>query len=409
MKIAIPKERRAHEARVAATPETVKRYVSLGFDVVVEKGAGAGAQISDGAYTEAGASIAKTAAAAVGDADIVLRVQQPMTADEGDDEIALMKDGAIVIGVMNPFADPKALDAYADKDLAVFGLEFVPRISRAQNMDVLSSQANLAGYKAVLEGANLFGRAMPMMMTAAGRINPAKVFVMGAGVAGLQAIATAKRLGAVVSATDVRPVAKEQVESLGGTFVMVESEETAQAETSGGYAKEMSDDYKKRQAELVAETIAKQDIVITTALIPGRPAPELISAAMVKSMAAGSVIVDLAAEQGGNCALTEPGKTIKKHGVTIVGTINTPSTIAVDASALYSRNVMNFLTPLVDQETKQLAIDWEDEIVAGTCLTRNGQVVHPQFKKAARPAEEAAVSVEAGADQAVEEKNEEAS
>lgn len=401
MKIAVPKERRAHEARVAATPETVKRYVSLGFDVVVEKGAGSGAQVSDAAYTEAGASIAKTAAAAVGDADIVLRVQRPMTADEGADEIAPMKDGAIVIGLMSPFADPKALDAYADKDLAVFGLEFVPRITRAQNMDVLSSQSNLAGYKAVLEGANLFGRAMPMMMTAAGRINPAKVFVMGAGVAGLQAIATAKRLGAVVSATDVRPVAKEQVESLGGTFVMVESAETAQAETSGGYAKEMSDDYKKRQAELVAETIAKQDIVITTALIPGRPAPELISAAMVKSMAAGSVIVDLAAEQGGNCALTEPGKVAKKHGVSIVGTINTPSTIAVDASALYARNVMNFLTPLVDQETKQLAIDWEDEIVAGTCLTRNGQVVHAQFVKAAAPEEPAE-------EKPVDEKSEEA-
>ena len=379
MKIAIPKERRAHESRVAATPDSVAGYVKLGFDVVVEKGAGAGAAISDAAYKEAGAAIAKDAAGAVGDADIVLRVQRPQTAAEGTDEIAAMKDGAMVIGVMSPHADAAALEAYAAKNLTVFALELVPRITRAQNMDVLSSQSNLAGYKAVLEATSVFGRALPMMMTAAGRINPAKVFVMGAGVAGLQAIATARRLGAVVSATDVRPAAAEQVESLGASFVMVESEETAQAETSGGYAKEMSEDYKRRQAELVANHIADQDIVITTALIPGRPAPQLVSEDMVKSMAAGSVIVDLAAEQGGNCALTQPGKVATKHGVSIVGTLNMPSRLAVDASALYARNVSNFLTPLVDRETKALAIDWDDEIVTGTCLTRDGKVVHPQF------------------------------
>lgn len=379
MKIAIPKERRAHENRVAATPDSVAGLVKLGFDVVVEKGAGDGAAISDANFKDAGATIAKDAVSAVGDADIVLLVQRPQTAAEGSDEIGPIKDGAIVIGVMSPHADPEALKAYAAKNLTVFALELVPRITRAQNMDVLSSQSNLAGYKAVLEATSEFGRALPMMMTAAGRINPAKVFVMGAGVAGLQAIATARRLGAVVSATDVRPVAKEQVESLGASFVMVESEETEQAETSGGYAKEMSDDYKKRQAELVASHIAQQDIVITTALIPGRPAPMLVSDDMVKSMKAGSVIVDLAAEQGGNCEATDPGKVAVKHGVSVIGTLNMPSRLAVDASALYARNVLNFLTPLVDRETKALAIDWEDEIVTGTCLTRDGKVVHPQF------------------------------
>ena len=379
MKIAIPKERRTHEKRVAATPDSVAGYIKLGFDVAVEKGAGAGAAISDADFKDAGATIAKDAAEAVGDADIVLRVQRPQTAAEGQDEIAAIKDGATVIGVMSPHADVEALKAYAAKNLTVFALELVPRITRAQTMDVLSSQSNLAGYKAVLEATTVFGRALPMMMTAAGRINPAKVFVMGAGVAGLQAIATARRLGAVVSATDVRAAAAEQVESLGASFVMVESEETAQAETSGGYAKEMSDDYKRRQAELVASHIASQDIVVTTALIPGRPAPLLVTEDMVKSMKSGSVIVDLAAEQGGNCAATEPGKVVTKHGVTVVGTLNIPSRLAVDASALYARNVANFLTPLVDRETKALAIDWADEIVTGTCLTRNGKVVHPQF------------------------------
>ncbi len=401
MRIAIPKERRPHESRVAATAETVKRFVALGADVVVEKGAGVGAAIPDADYRQAGATVAKDAASTYGDADMVLKVQRPMTKAEGNDEIALLKDGALLIGVLNPSGDAAALEAYAKGNVAAFAMELVPRITRAQSMDVLSSQSNLAGYKSVLDANEVFGRAMPMMMTAAGRINPARVFVMGAGVAGLQAIATARRLGAVVSATDVRPVAKEQVESLGASFVMVESEETAQAETAGGYAKEMSEDYKKRQAELVAQTIAKQDIVITTALIPGRPAPELVSAEMVKSMKPGSVIVDLAVEQGGNCALSEPGKVVTKHGVAIVGHLNTPSRVAVDASAMYSRNLLNFVSLLIDPESKALKIDWDDEIVQGTCLTRDGKIVHPLFApKEAEAAPKAAESTPKAAEPA---------
>jgi len=396
MRIAIPKERRPHESRVAATPETVKRLMALGADVVVEKGAGTGAAIADADYKDAGATIAKDAASACGDADIILKVQRPLSKAEGTDEMALLKDGAVLIGVLNPGGDEAALEAYAKGNVVAFAMELAPRITRAQSMDVLSSQSNLAGYKAVLDATEVYGRVMPMMMTAAGRINPARVFVMGAGVAGLQAIATARRLGAVVSATDVRAVAKEQVESLGASFVMVESEETAQAETAGGYAKEMSEDYKRRQAELVAQTIAKQDIVITTALIPGRPAPELVSAEMVKSMRPGSVIVDLAVEQGGNCALSQPGKVVTKHGVVIVGHLNTPSRLAVDASALYSRNLLNFVDLLIDGEAKALKIDWDDEIVQGTCLTRDGKIVHPLFapKEADKPDEEESTSNE---------------
>ncbi len=400
MRIAIPKERRPHESRVAATPETVKRLMALGGDVVVEKGAGAGAAISDADYKDAGATIAKDAASAYGEADLVLKVQRPLTKAEGSDEIALLKEGALLVSVLNPGGDEAALEAYAARKIDAFAMELVPRITRAQSMDVLSSQSNLAGYKAVLDATEVFGRAMPMMMTAAGRINPARVFIMGAGVAGLQAIATARRLGAVVLATDVRAVAKEQVESLGANFVMVENEESAQAETAGGYAKEMSEDYKRAQAALVAETIAKQDIVITTALIPGRPAPELVSAEMVKSMRPGSVIVDLAVEQGGNCALSQPGKTVTKHGVVIVGHLNTPSRLAVDASALYSRNLLNFVGLLVDSESKALKIDWDDEIVQGTCLTRDGKIVHPLFApkevvaEPASPSEEDAPSSE---------------
>ena len=388
MKIAIPKERRAHEARVAATPETVQRYVALGAAVVVEAGAGTAAAFLDDAYVAAGATIAKGAAATLQGAEIVLKVQRPTMADEAADEIALIDDGAVVIGLLSPYGDDARIAAYAAKSLTTFAMEFVPRISRAQSMDVLSSQANLAGYKAVLDATAVFGRAMPMMMTAAGRINPARVFVMGAGVAGLQAIATARRLGGVVSATDVRPAAKEQVASLGATFVMVDSEETAAAETAAGYAREMSEDYKRRQAVLVAETITKQDIVITTALIPGRPAPTLVTEDMVKSMKPGSVIVDLAVEQGGNCTLSEPGKVVARHNVTIVGHLNMPSRLPVDASALYARNVLNFLTLLIDAEAKVLRIDWDDEIVQGTCLTRGGEIVHPALAEvaaAARP------------------------
>ena len=376
MKIAVLKERRPFEARVAASPETVKRLIGLGAEVTVEKGAGEGAAIADAAYKKAGADIAADAAKAAKGAEIVLKVQRPMTKDEGTDELGSIPDGSILIALLDPLGQPDSVKAYAEKNITAFSLELVPRITRAQSMDVLSSQSNLAGYKSVLDAADQFGRMFPMMMTAAGRINPAKVFVMGAGVAGLQAVATAKRLGAVVSATDVRPAVKEQVESLGGSFVMVENEAAESAETAGGYAKEMSQDYQRRQAELVAEHIKTQDIVITTALIPGRPAPKLISAKMVKSMKLGSVIVDLAVEQGGNVAGSKAGEVVEMGGVRIVGHLNVPSRLAADASELFSRNVYNFLAPLIDEETKALAIDWDDEIVIGTCLTRGGEIVH---------------------------------
>jgi NAD(P) transhydrogenase subunit alpha len=379
MKLAIPKERRANEARVAVSPDTVKRLKGSGLEIVVEAGAGAGAAIPDQAFADAGALIAPDAAATLGDADIVLKVARPLTAAEGGpDEIGAMKRGAILIGMLDPYRNRDQVQAYAEQGLSAFAMELVPRITRAQSMDVLSSQANLAGYKAVLDASSEFGRAFPMMMTAAGTIAPAKVFVMGAGVAGLQAIATARRLGAVVSATDVRPAAKEQVESLGASFVMVESDETKQAETSGGYAKEMSEDYKRKQAALVAEHIRKQDVVICTALIPGRPAPRLVSADMVKSMKPGSVVVDLAVETGGNCELSELDKVVEKNGVRIVGWGNVPARIAVDASALYARNLFNFLGLIVGKDGA-LKIDPEDEIIKGSLLTRDGRIVHPAF------------------------------
>ena len=372
MKIAIPKERRAGETRVAATPDTVKKYVGLGLDVVVETGAGAGSDIPDADYQAAGAALAPGFDAAVADADVLLTVR-----GLDGDQLQGLKSGAVLAGILNPHGERERLDAYAQAGVTGFAMEFMPRITRAQSMDVLASQSNLAGYKAVLDACAEFGRAMPMMMTAAGTIAPARVFVMGAGVAGLQAIATARRLGAIVSATDVRPVAKEQVESLGATFVMVESEETAEAETAGGYAREMSEDYKRRQAELVAETLKKQDIVITTALIPGRPAPTLVTDEMVASMKPGSVIVDLAVEQGGNVVGSRPGEVAQAHGVTIVGHANVPGRLAADASALYAKNLLNFLTPLIDGESHALAIDWQDEIVAGTLVTKDGAIVHP--------------------------------
>ena len=371
MKLAIPCERHTDETRVAASPETVKKLVGLGLDVVVETGAGAGASIADADFEAAGASIAPDAVAAVTDADIVFCVQRPTA-----DAVAAMKRGANLIGMLAPFRDQDVLQDYAERGLAAFAMEFMPRITRAQSMDVLSSQANLAGYRAVIEACQLFGRAMPMMMTAAGTIAPGRVLVMGAGVTGLQAIATARRLGAIVSATDVRPAAKEQVESLGGNFVMVESEETAAAETAGGYAREMSEEYQRAQAALIAETLKKQDIAICTALIPGRPAPVLITEEMVKSMKPGSVIVDLAVEQGGNCPLSKPGECVEAHGVRIIGYRNMPGRLPVDASALYAKNLLNFLKPLI-AESGVLEIDWEDEIILGTLLTRNGAVVHP--------------------------------
>ena len=374
MKLAIPKERLDGETRVAASPETVKKLTALGLEVIVETGAGEQASIADQVYAEAGAAIAQSAADALKDADIVFKVRAP-----SDEEIGMMKRGAMLAAILNPWDDRPRLQKYAAAGVNAFAMEFMPRISRAQSMDVLSSQSNLAGYKAVINAAAAFTRAMPMMMTAAGTIAPARVFIMGVGVAGLQAIATAKRLGAIVSATDVRSATKEQVESLGGTFVMVESEESGDA--AGGYAKEMSDEYKRAQAALVAEHIKKQDIVITTALIPGRPAPELVSEEMVKTMKPGSVLVDLAVERGGNCPLSEAGKRVQKHGVLLIGDVNVAAQLSVDASALYAKNLLNFITPLIDKETKALAIDWEDEIITGTCLTKDGQVVHPSFRE----------------------------
>ena len=380
MKIGIPRERRPHELRVAATPDSVKKLLALGAEVLIESGAGAGASYTDEAYAAAGARLVPDEAALLGEADVVLKVQRPMTeAEGGPDELAMMKPGAVLIGILAPFAARDQLAAYAGRPVDAFALEFMPRITRAQSMDVLSSQSNLAGYRAVIDAAAEFGRAFPMMMTAAGTIAPAKVMVMGAGVAGLQAIATARRLGAVVSATDVRPAAKEQVQSLGATFVAVEDEEFKQAETAGGYAKEMSDAYKQKQAALIAETVRKQDVIITTALIPGRAAPRLLTEEMVQSMKPGSVVVDLAVEQGGNCALSEPGRVVVKHGVKIVGHLNVPSRTAVDSSALYARNLVNFLTPLVDKDSKAQKIDWDDEIVKGVALTRDGKIVHPAF------------------------------
>lgn len=383
MIIAVPKERRAHERRVAATPETVKKLIALGAEVAVEAGAGLSSRFADVAYEAAGAKIVNDLSELLGNADVVLKVQRPLSGSEdGPDELAAMKKGALLIAALSPYADPEAVERYANAGVNAMAMEFVPRISRAQSMDVLSSQSNLAGYRAVLEAAYVYDRVMPMMMTAAGTVAPARVMVLGAGVAGLQAIATAKRLGAIVSATDVRSVAKEQVESLGGKFVMVESDETAAAETAGGYAKEMSEDYKRRQAELVAETLKKQDIVICTALIPGRKAPTLVNDEMVHSMRPGSVIVDLAVEQGGNCTLSRPGEVVEVNGVTIVGHFNIPSRLSADASALYAKNLLNFLTPLIDAESKSLSVNWEDEIVAATTLTRDGQVVHSAFQQA---------------------------
>jgi NAD(P) transhydrogenase subunit alpha len=379
MKIAVPKERRAGEARVAASPDTVKKYVGMGFDVVVESGAGDGAAVPDAAFVAAGAQIAPDARSALADADIVLKVARPLSGSEGNDELAMLKPGAILIGYLAALQNRDQVAAYAKAGIVAFAMELLPRISRAQNMDILSSQSNLAGYKAVLDAAAHYGRAMPMMMTAAGTVAPAKVLVLGAGVAGLQAIATAKRLGAIVSAFDVRPAVKEQVESLGAKFVEVDPEATKSAETAGGYAKEMSADYQKKQADKIHETLKKTDIAISTALIPGKPAPVLITEDMVKDMRPGSVIVDLAVEAGGNCPLSERGKVVTKYGVTLVGYDNMPSRLAADTSALYAKNLLNFLTLSYDKDAKGLKINWDDEIIKGTALTRDGQVIHPGF------------------------------
>ncbi|MZR32007.1 Re/Si-specific NAD(P)(+) transhydrogenase subunit alpha [Sneathiella litorea] len=378
MKIAIPRERRENEKRVAASPDSVKKFVGLGAEVIIETGAGVASSFSDAEFEAAGATIAPDEASALKDADIVLKIQRPLTKEEGEDEIALMKKGATLIGHLAALQNKDQAAEYAKAGITALSLELLPRISRAQSMDILSSQSNLAGYKAVLDATSEYGKALPMMMTAAGTIAPAKIFIMGVGVAGLQAIATARRLGAIVTATDVRAATKEQVESLGAKFVMVESDETG--ETEGGYAKEMSDDYKKRQAELVFEHIKKQDIVVTTALIPGREAPILITDEMLAVMKAGSVIVDLAVEAGGNVTQSKPGEVVTTdNGVKIVGHLNVPSRLASDSSSLFAKNLFNFLNPMIDKETGSLNLNWEDELILGTALTRDGNIIHPQL------------------------------
>ena len=370
MRISVARESDPAEPRVAATPETVKKLKALGADVSVEPGAGIKSGVLDADYAAAGAAVGPDA---MKDADIVLKVRRPSEA-----ELSAYKPGALVIAIMDPFGNDAALAAMAKAGITAFAMELMPRITRAQSMDVLSSQANLGGYRAVIDGAAEYGRALPMMMTAAGTIPATKVFVMGVGVAGLQAIATARRLGAIVTATDVRPATKEQVESLGAKFVAVEDEEFKQAETAGGYAKEMSKEYQAKQAALVAEHIKKQDIVVTTALIPGRPAPRLISHDMVVSMRPGSVIVDLAVERGGNVEGAKPGGLAEVNGVKIVGYSN-PGRLAASASSLYAKNLYAFLEILIDKKTKALAVNWDDDIVKATALTRGGAVVHPNF------------------------------
>ncbi|BAT59990.1 NAD(P) transhydrogenase subunit alpha part 1 [Variibacter gotjawalensis] len=373
MKIAIPLESDGGEPRVAATPETIKKLKALGAaEIAVEPGAGVKSGIRDSDYEAAGATIS---ADATRDADVVLKVRRPSA-----EELTRYKRGAAVFAIMDPYGNEPALQAMADAGVSAFAMELMPRITRAQVMDVLSSQANLAGYRAVIDATAEYGRALPMMMTAAGTVPAARIFIMGVGVAGLQAIATARRLGAVVTATDVRPATKEQVESLGAKFLAVEDEEFKNAQTAGGYAKEMSKEYQAKQAALVAEHIKKQDIVITTALIPGRPAPKLVSAAMVDSMRPGSVLIDLAVERGGNVEGAKAGEIVEINGVKIVGHNNVAGRLAATASSLYARNLYAFLEILVNKESKALAINWDDEIVKATALTRDGAVVHPNFQ-----------------------------
>jgi H+-translocating NAD(P) transhydrogenase subunit alpha len=372
LKIAILKESAPGETRVAATPDTVKKIVVAGHSVSVQAGAGVSASVTDEAFKAAGAEIA--ADGGIGGADLVLKVRRPTEA-----EIAAMKPGAGFVSLLEPYGDRALLDRLASARIDALAMEFIPRISRAQSMDALSSQANLAGYRAVVEAAALYGRAFPMMMTAAGTVAAARVFIMGVGVAGLQAIATARRLGAVVSATDVRPATKEQVASLGAKFVAVEDEEFKQAETAAGYAKPMSAEYQAKQAALIGEHIAKQDIVITTALIPGRAAPVLVSEAQAKSMRPGSVIVDLAVAQGGNCPLSQPDTLVETGGIKIMGFTNLPARLPADSSALYARNFLALLPLLAHKDTKAFAPHWDDEIIQGAMLSRSGALVHPHF------------------------------
>ena len=379
MRIGVPKEIVPGETRIAASPDSIRKFTALGVDVLVESGAGAGAQMSDEVLTQAGARIAVDARALYGDADLVAKVRAPLGDGNGADELSLMRPEAVLVGLLAPLQQRGQVARYAAHGVTAFAMELIPRISRAQSMDALSSQSNIAGYKAVIDAADHFGRILPMMMTAAGTVAPARVVVLGAGVAGLQAIATARRLGALVSAFDVRPAVKEQVQSLGAKFISVNAD-AGDAETAGGYAREMDDAYKDRQSALIHETLKKQDICITTAQIPGKPAPVLITEAMVKDMKPGSVIVDLAVESGGNCALSAHDRVVVRHGVTIVGHANYPARVPVDTSTLYARNLFNFIEPMIDRESRALAIDWEDEVIRGALLTRGGAVVHPALQ-----------------------------
>jgi NAD(P) transhydrogenase subunit alpha len=375
MRIAVPAEIDQDETRVAATPETVGKLTKLGASVVVARGAGMRSGIPDQDYVAAGATVAEPETV-MQDADVILKVRRPQLA-----ELAACPAGALLLAIMDPYGQEAALAAIASAGLTSFAMELMPRITRAQSMDVLSSQANLAGYRAIIDAAASYGRVLPMMMTAAGTIPAARIFIMGAGVAGLQAIATARRLGAIVTATDVRPAAKEQIASLGAKFVAVEDDEFRQAESAAGYAKPMSAEYQAKQAALVVGHIAKQDIVVTTALIPGRPAPRLVTAAMVASMRPGSVIVDLAVERGGNVEGSEAGRDVETtNGVRILGYANTAGRVAASASALYARNLLSFVETMIDKTTNTISPNWDDELVRATLLTRDGQVVHPNFK-----------------------------
>ncbi len=364
----------ADEPRFAVSPDTVKKLIGLGAAVKVQSGAGLRSRFTDEALTAAGATIAASAAEALSGADILLKVRRP-----SDGELKALKPGALVAAMIEPYGDMTGLTSAAATGVTLFSMEFMPRITRAQSMDVLSSQANLAGYKAVVDGASMFGQALPMMMTAAGTGPAARIFIMGVGVAGLQAIATARRMGAIVTATDVRPATKEQVQSLGAKFIAVEDDEFKQAQTAAGYAKPMSAEYQAKQNELVATHIKNQDIVITTALIPGRPAPRLITRAMVDSMKPGSIIVDLAAERGGNCEATVPGQTAEVNGVKISGPINLAGSLAFNASSLYAKNLLAFIETLIDKKEKTLAINWDDDIVKGTLVAKDGKIVHPNL------------------------------
>ena len=379
MRIGVPKEVVPGETRIAASPDSIKKFTALGVEVLVESGAGAGAQMSDETLAEAGAQIVPDAKTVYGKADLVTKVRAPLSDGNALDELALMRPDAVLVGLLAPLQQRERVERYAAHGVTSFAMELIPRISRAQSMDALSSQSNIAGYKAVIDAADRFGRILPMMMTAAGTVAPARVVVLGAGVAGLQAIATAKRLGALVSAFDVRPAVKEQVESLGAKFISVDAE-AGNAETAGGYAREMGDDYRQRQSTLIHETLKKQDICITTAQIPGRPAPELIGEAMVADMKPGSVIVDLAVETGGNCALSAHDQVVVRHGVTIIGHANYPARVPVDTSTLYARNLFNFIEPMIGREEGALAIDWEDEVIRGALLTKDGAVVNPALQ-----------------------------